>query len=365
MDLDRRKVLGTVGGLAIAGSGLAAFSGSAAASVNTYFQAHGTSVLRNDDGSVQNVNVDVDGEYSWDNLDSPANMATVSLKAKVPGKTTKKTAHSETQTANGTHGSGTFSFDNVDLTETFNDAVFEDDINYGNNNSVGNSASDAMGVQVNNLASQANVNGTSDASASSYDQLYSFDEGGHPNLDDDGTDDDGDGEDADTYLASDVLGSPLLVEVTYGDPIVYRFRLPAAFTSGSADNVPVLIDANDSGTANYQAIYHASNGVSYQQNSGGWTDVSSVSGLEISVDSTMETVTVSIDRSLISSTYRIGFRLAYGGGGASNYDTLADWYPSGTNFALYNVPRSAFRDDSDGYFGSNWTSSEYYMTESL
>ncbi|WP_158057766.1 hypothetical protein [Halorussus halophilus] len=380
VNLDRRKVLGTVGGLAAAGSGLAAFSGSAAATVNTSFTANNTDTLTTADGSVRKVVVETDGTYSWKGLDSPAKTATVTLEAKKEGGSYMQVT-SKSYRCNGLSGKKDFELDTVDLTEKFSDDHFESDsdgklketdidlkisvtITSADGSTNGANASDSMTVSAENRAADANIDGESNASASSYDQVYSFDAGGHPNLDSDGNDHDGDSEDADTYLASNVLGKPLRVEVWHDDPIVYQFRLPAAFTTGSQDNLGVFLDVNDSGTGNYQAIYHASNGVSYQKNESGWTDVSSVPGLDISIDSAMETVTLAIDPSLVDSTYRIGFRLGYAGGSASGYDTLANWYPSGTNFALYNVPRSDFRDDSDGYFGADWTSSEHYMTQS-
>ncbi|UPV99435.1 hypothetical protein M0R88_12990 [Halorussus gelatinilyticus] len=373
IELDRRKVLGTVGGLALAGSGLAAFTGSAAAQVSTSFKANNAGTVTTADGSIQKVLVDTSGTFSWSGLDSAAKTGMVTLEAKKkgshPNNYTKVT--SKSYSINGLDGERSFTLDQVDLTETFGDDHFESDddgkkkttgidlrvsvtITTTGGNAHDAKAADTMYVGADNKAADANIQGESDASASSYDQLYSFDEGGHPNLD------------PETYLASDVVGAPLTVEVSYDDPVVYTFQLPAAFTSGSQDNLPVLLDANDNGTANYQAIYHASNGVSYQKNDGsGWSEVSSVSGLDISIDSAMETVTVSISRSLINSTYRLGFRLAYAGGGASGYDTLADSYPDGTNFAVCNVPRSEFRDETGGYFGPNWTSSEHFKTESL
>lgn len=189
-DFDRRKVLGTVGGLAIAGSGLAALSGSAAATVKTGLSASNTNLLKNDDGSVREVLLNVSGDYAWDGLDSPATSASVSVKAKVPGDTQQKVVTSEQRNANGTHGKGSFSFENLDLTETFSDEVFEDGtdddekkvttvqlwvevtIAYGNGKSVGDTAANDMSVRVKNQPSSAAVEAESDASVSSYDQKF-------------------------------------------------------------------------------------------------------------------------------------------------------------------------------------------------
>ncbi|MFC4551691.1 MULTISPECIES: hypothetical protein [Halorussus] len=189
-ELDRRKVLGTVGGLAIAGSGLAALSGSATATVKTGLNTSNTNLLTNDDGSVRKVLLDASGDYAWDGLDSPATSATVAVKAKVPGDTYQKEVTSEQRNANGTHGKGSFSFEDLDLTETFSDEVFEDGtdddekkvttvqlwvevtIAYGNGKSVGDTAANDMSVRVKNQPSSAAVEAESDANVSSYDQKF-------------------------------------------------------------------------------------------------------------------------------------------------------------------------------------------------
>lgn len=353
LELDRRKVLGTVGGLAIAGSGLAAFTGSATASVNTRFKAHGTNVLKNDDGSVREVLVDVDGDYSWDNLDSPATMATVSLKAKVPEKTAKKTAHSETWKVNGTHGSGSFSFEGVDLTETFSDAVFEDDtddgqkkvtdvklwivvsISYGDGQSVGNSANDTMGVHVNNLASQANVNGESDASASSYDQRY---------LSPDNPEADGPAGNQPELSTKGVLD----LYIYYGDDrVTYQLHVEEPWSDDSEEhaNVGMGFDTEADGTADWQIIWQSGDGFSFKRASGGgWTDESMPDRISTSKDGTV--ITVSFPKSWLTSggnEYKFVINSSYGG------HTHANISADGTN-------------SWQGPNGS-WTSSYYYVSE--
>jgi hypothetical protein len=78
IELDRRKVLGTVGGLALAGSGLAAFTGSAAATVEADFTANNAGTVASADGSVRKVMVDTAGTFSWNGPDS----AVVTLETK-------------------------------------------------------------------------------------------------------------------------------------------------------------------------------------------------------------------------------------------------------------------------------------------
>ncbi|MFC7045023.1 hypothetical protein ACFQH6_05930 [Halobacteriaceae archaeon GCM10025711] len=216
------------------------------------------------------------------------------------------------------------------------------------------SADEPMVIQVTNEPTEVDVNGTSEASAGSYDQLWSFDSGGHPNLD------------PEEYTATEVLGGPIEVEVRYGeDAVSFTFALPAPFTAGSQDNVPLLIDKGDSGTGNYQFIYHASNGTSMQKNTGGgWTEKPMMDGASVDINDAMDRVSITIPRSVLETggdAYRVGFRVSYAGSDA--IDTSV--YPDGTNFAVYNVPRSAFRDDSGGYFGVNGTSSKYYMRDTL
>ncbi|WP_137283474.1 hypothetical protein [Halorussus salinisoli] len=392
IELDRRKVLGTVGGLALAGSGLAAFTGSAAAEVETKFKAHNTGTVTTPDGKIRKVLVDTTGSFAWKNLDSAAESATVTLSAKAKNGSSYNPIATKTYSINGLSGERSFDLDKVDLTDTdyFGDDDFESETDgekqptaidlqisvtvtstgSGDPNPTA-SADSRMWVGTKNAESNAEVEGDSTASASSYDQLYTFTEGGHPNLNSDGEDDDGDGSDNDVYSSVDVVGGRLHVEAYYdNDPswVTYVFRLPAAFASGSQDNIGVVFDKGANGAPNFQGMYHSSDGIGYKTYDGsGWSgphwgqDLPDY--LEVNINDSTDAVTVSVKKSKLASNFRVGFRLAYAGQGtAKQYPASAGTDNSttddtaGTNFAMYTVPYH----EANNYF----TSSEDYLSES-
>lgn len=86
IDLDRRKVLGTVGGLALAGSGMAAFTGSAAADGDATLSDASTLKGSNDDGEVQYVAFGGKLTYAWDGLDTEAEYGGYRLRTRVYSK---------------------------------------------------------------------------------------------------------------------------------------------------------------------------------------------------------------------------------------------------------------------------------------
>lgn len=73
IELDRRKVLGTVGGLAVAGSGFAALTGGATATSGSL--DIGDSEVHTDDGDLTEVNVKLDHTVTWDGFDIPVHAA--------------------------------------------------------------------------------------------------------------------------------------------------------------------------------------------------------------------------------------------------------------------------------------------------
>lgn len=75
IELGRRKVLGTVGGLAIAGSGLAALTGGATATAGTSIEDPETA--ESDDGEISYVAVQTTGRLTWDGFDEPAKQARI------------------------------------------------------------------------------------------------------------------------------------------------------------------------------------------------------------------------------------------------------------------------------------------------
>jgi hypothetical protein len=70
IDLNRRKVLGTVGGLALAGSGFAFWSGSASATAGSSID--NPQAVTTDDGEIRYVRTHTTGRLSWDGFDEPA-----------------------------------------------------------------------------------------------------------------------------------------------------------------------------------------------------------------------------------------------------------------------------------------------------
>lgn len=70
IELDRRTVLGTVGGLAVAGSGLAALTGGATASAGS--DIDNPQAVKSDDGEITYVATQTTGRLTWDGFDTPA-----------------------------------------------------------------------------------------------------------------------------------------------------------------------------------------------------------------------------------------------------------------------------------------------------
>lgn len=273
IELDRRKVLGTVGGLALAGSGLAAFTGSAAAQVSTSFTANDAGTVTTADGSIQQVLVDTSGTFSWSGLDSAATTGMVTLEAKKKGSHPNNYAQvtSKSHGINGLSGERDFTLDQVDLTETFGDDHFESDAD-GEKKTTGidlrisvtitttggsahdANAADTMYVGADNEAADANINGQSDASASSYDQKYTS----------------GDGQISVEVDYTGPNGNPRLNVVTPD-----AFPKPSGYTE---THVELFLDAPSAdGTWDIQVRRDSEEGFSYQVNGGNWkTDFSAV-----------------------------------------------------------------------------------------
>lgn len=70
IELDRRTVLGTVGGLAVAGSGLAALTGGATATAGSDIED--PEAVTSDDGEITYVSTQTTGRLTWDGFDEPA-----------------------------------------------------------------------------------------------------------------------------------------------------------------------------------------------------------------------------------------------------------------------------------------------------
>ncbi|WP_458185068.1 hypothetical protein [Haladaptatus sp. NG-WS-4] len=124
--LTRRTVLGTVGGLAVAGSGPALLSGSTAA-VDTKFTPNNTEVLTTDDGSVREVVVETSGTVSWDGLEEPAGSLSLSLYAKLDADLQYYELAAQRLDAAGLHGRLEYDFEARNLLDDpgFSAADFE------------------------------------------------------------------------------------------------------------------------------------------------------------------------------------------------------------------------------------------------
>lgn len=314
VELGRRKVLGTVGGLALAGSGLAAFTGSAAAQVNTSFTANNAGTVTTPDGSVRKVMVDTSGTISWKGFDNAAENATVTLEAKKTG--VGKANYTELASAeygvNGLSGEREFALDTVDLTEHFDDSHFESDQD-GKKNATGidlrvsvtittnggdphdASAADTMWVTADNTASDANIEGESDASASTYDQKFVSHDGQNELL------------------------------VTHGSE-TYTFVLDvSAWKDASADgfndgvdnwNLAINLNASESDRANFQVMRKSDGSVKVKMaDDSGWGSVSSVSNVGYIEASATDagTLTVEIPASEFADTYTVMGQATAGG----------------------------------------------------
>lgn len=83
IELDRRTVLGTVGGLAVAGSGLAALTGSAAAGDTELEGPDETITATTDDGEIKFVAYGGRLRFEWDGLDTEATHAEYLVESRV------------------------------------------------------------------------------------------------------------------------------------------------------------------------------------------------------------------------------------------------------------------------------------------
>lgn len=83
LELDRRKVLGTVGGLAMAGSGLAALTGSVTAGGDASISDANLQAITTDDGEIQYVAYGGRLRYEWDGLDTEATHGMYILETRV------------------------------------------------------------------------------------------------------------------------------------------------------------------------------------------------------------------------------------------------------------------------------------------
>ncbi|WP_135825543.1 hypothetical protein [Halorussus ruber] len=311
LELDRRKVLSTVGGLALAGSGLAAFTGGAAAKVSTEFTANNAGTVTSPDGSIRKVLVDTSGTVSWSGFDATAETATVTLEAKEKGSHPNNYAPltSTSLAVNGLSGERDFQLDTVDLTEQFGDDHFESDTD-GEKKTTGidlrisvtittnggsphdANAADTMWVGADNAASDTNIDGESDASASSYDQKFSSHDGENELL------------------------------ITHGDE-TYTFHLDvttwkdpsASGFNDDADNWNLAINLNAAASdkANFQVSRKPDGSVEVTPaGSSGWGSGSAPSSLEASATDD-GTLTVSVAASEFGGTYSVMGQATAGG----------------------------------------------------
>ena len=93
IELDRRKVLGTVGGLAAAGSGLALFTGESAATASVGIKAGNPQKLKNDRGDLSRVTIDPTFRVEWENFDEAIGKVFYVIEAKLGKKNQGGTYH--------------------------------------------------------------------------------------------------------------------------------------------------------------------------------------------------------------------------------------------------------------------------------
>jgi len=372
IELDRRKVLGTVGGLALAGSGLAAFTGSAAATVETDFTANNAGTVTSADGSVRKVMVDTSGTFSWNGLDSAADSAVVTLETKKPGVGAAHYSEvaSETYDINGLSGESEFTLPTADLTDHFGDDHFESatdgklaktwvslrlsvTIISHDGSTNGASKADNVRVQADNIASEADIDGESEADASTYDQLYQDDYYYEP---DDSLQVDGSLKLLVYYENGD---GNVVFQVVMDEPDDASDHLYTE--SGTTANVGMGFDTDADGIADFQIRWHpekfqnevgsdwAYSGVTSTSNwekdtSAGWSNVPS----DITVSKSGDTFTFVVPRSRLDAggaAYKTGAQMAAGG----------------------EAPNAAVGSEDESFWSSenNWTSSEYYLMEEL
>ncbi|WP_327051316.1 hypothetical protein [Halomicrococcus gelatinilyticus] len=371
MDLDRRKVLGTVGGLAIAGSGLAAFTGSAAASVSTEFKANNAGTVTTADGSVRKVMVDTSGTVSWSGLDSPADSAEVTLEAKRHGVGAAHYSEvaSDTYDVNGLSGEAAFELPTVDLTEHFGDDHFESDtdgkltatwvdlrvsvtVTSQDGSTNGANAADSMRVRSKNEASDANIDGESDASASSYDQFYQ----------------------GEYYYDSDdelQIDGKLKLFIYYGrnGNVVFEVVLDEPddaidhlYTeSGTTANVTMGFDVDADGVGDFQIAWHPEKFQSELGSDWGYSGVTSTPQWEKDTSAGWSNVPTDISVSKAGNTFTFVVPRSRLDDGGAQYKTGAYMAAGG------EAPNAAVGSKDQSFWSTknNWTSSEYYLTEEL
>lgn len=124
IELDRRTVLGTVGGLAVAGSGLAALTGSAAAGDTELEGPDETLTATTDDGEIKFVAYGGRLRFTWDGLDSEATHGEYTVETRVRKYGGDFGAWREHGTSSGELGAN-WGGDNDYTQDTGTDGVFQ------------------------------------------------------------------------------------------------------------------------------------------------------------------------------------------------------------------------------------------------
>ncbi|WP_162224147.1 hypothetical protein [Halorussus salinus] len=113
MNLDRRRLLGLLGGVAVGGAGASALSSRSGASAGVTFAASDLTV-RTDDGSLDSLTVAPAGTVSWSGLETPAGGVALTLSAAYGGRSFRDLA-SQRLPAAGLHGEADYAFESRDL----------------------------------------------------------------------------------------------------------------------------------------------------------------------------------------------------------------------------------------------------------
>ena len=113
MNLDRRRLLGLLAGVAVGGAGASALSRRGEASAGATFAASDLTV-RTDDGSLDSLTVAPAGTVSWSGLETPAGGVALTLSATYGGRPFRALA-SQRLPAAGLHGETDYAFESRDL----------------------------------------------------------------------------------------------------------------------------------------------------------------------------------------------------------------------------------------------------------
>jgi hypothetical protein len=113
MNLDRRRLLGLLAGVAAGGAGASALSRRGEASAGATFAASDLTV-RTDDGSLDSLTVAPAGTVSWSGLETPAGGVALTLSATHGGRPFRDFA-SQRLPAAGLHGETDYAFESRDL----------------------------------------------------------------------------------------------------------------------------------------------------------------------------------------------------------------------------------------------------------